>query len=536
MTLSKASRLKQMIQSDQLEFLMEAHNGLSARIVEEAGFAGIWASGLAISASMGVRDNNEASWTQVLDVVEFMADASDIPILLDGDTGYGNFNNMRRLVNKLEQRGIAGVCIEDKIFPKTNSFLRSEFQPLADIDEFCGKIKAGKDSQNDSDFVIVARAESLIAGRGIDDALMRAERYHEAGADAILIHSKQSNPEKIFAFLDSWENRCPVVIVPTKYYRTPTKYFVERQVSVAIWANHLIRGSIQRMQEVATKIRQEQNLSCIEDEIAPIQEVFRLQRDNELVEAEKRYFYEAELGYSALILAAARGSESLGELVSDKPKAMIRIGDKAILEHGVGLLRKQGIHDISVVAGYKAESVQTEGVKIIENGNFANTGQMVSLQSAASTLQDNKIIIFGDVLFKRSLLHLLLEDDSDISLVVDNCFPSRQGSDYVKVRRDPCREGLFREVSLTEIRYSLSNEGFDGEWIGMMKVRECGMALIRDFIAEHENSEEFKTMNIAYMLNCFVQQGVKIGVHLISGQWADVDSILDLNAAHAVVA
>ena len=102
---------------------MEAHNGLSARIVEEAGFRGIWASGLSISAALGVRDNNEASWTQVLEVVEFMSDATDIPILLDGDTGYGNFNNMRRLVRKLEQRGVAAVCIEDKLFPKTNSFI-----------------------------------------------------------------------------------------------------------------------------------------------------------------------------------------------------------------------------------------------------------------------------------------------------------------------------------------------------------------------------------------------------------------------------
>ena len=132
---------------------MEAHNGLSARIVREAGFSGIWASGLTISAQFGVRDNNEASWTQVVDMLEFMADASDLPILLDGDTGYGNFNNMRRLVRKLEQRGIAGVCIEDKQFPKTNSFLNGERQPLADVAEFAGKIAAGKDTQQRPEFL-----------------------------------------------------------------------------------------------------------------------------------------------------------------------------------------------------------------------------------------------------------------------------------------------------------------------------------------------------------------------------------------------
>src|SRR5471032_3187444 len=201
---ARSLRLREMLLSNELEFLMEAHNGLSARIVREAGFKAIWASGLTISAQFGVRDNNEASWTQVVDMLEFMADASDLPILLDGDTGYGNFNNMRRLVRKLESRGIGGVCIEDKIFPKTNSFIDGEAQPLADMDEFCGKIKAGKDAQTDDDFCIVARVEALIAGWSLSEALKRAEAYRLAGADAILIHSKKSTPADIDAFMAEW--------------------------------------------------------------------------------------------------------------------------------------------------------------------------------------------------------------------------------------------------------------------------------------------------------------------------------------------
>ena len=141
--LSKSELLKKELNSKELSFLMEAHNGLTAKIVQETGFKGIWASGLSISAALGVRDSNEASWTQILDVLEFMSDATKIPILVDGDTGYGNFNNFRRLVSKLCQRNIAGVCIEDKEYPKTNSFVK-KYQKLADIDEFCGKIKAGK--------------------------------------------------------------------------------------------------------------------------------------------------------------------------------------------------------------------------------------------------------------------------------------------------------------------------------------------------------------------------------------------------------
>src|SRR3970040_2694215 len=127
----KCSQLKQLLTSPKLEFIMEAHNGISARLVEETGFNGIWASGLAISAQYGVRDSNEASWTQVVDMLEFMSDVTRIPILLDGDTGYGNFNNMRRLVKKLEKRKIAGVCIEDKQFPNFNRFINGERPPFA---------------------------------------------------------------------------------------------------------------------------------------------------------------------------------------------------------------------------------------------------------------------------------------------------------------------------------------------------------------------------------------------------------------------
>src|SRR5215211_2892500 len=111
----RSARLRALLQSPDVAFLMEAHNGLSARIVEEAGFQAIWASGLSIAASLGVRDCNEASWTQTLECIEFMADAVGVPILVDGDSGHGNFNNVRRFVAKLEQRGAAGVCLEDKL-------------------------------------------------------------------------------------------------------------------------------------------------------------------------------------------------------------------------------------------------------------------------------------------------------------------------------------------------------------------------------------------------------------------------------------
>jgi len=287
--LKKTTQLKQMLQSDRLEFIMEAHNGLSAKIVEEAGFKGIWGSGLILSASLGVRDNNEASWTQVLDMMEFMSDATSIPILLDADTGYGNFNNVRRLVHKLEQINIAGMCIEDKLFPKTNSFINSEQQPLADVEEFAAKIKAAKDTQQDPDFCVVARVESLIAGWELEEALRRAEAYYLAGADAILMHSKLKSADQILAFMREWRNKCPVVIVPTTYYKTPTSVYEEAGVSLIIWANHLLRASIKAMQQTVAQIYQEQSISSIESQVVTVKEIFRLQNAEELEEAEQRY-------------------------------------------------------------------------------------------------------------------------------------------------------------------------------------------------------------------------------------------------------
>ncbi|HEU5324065.1 MAG TPA: phosphoenolpyruvate mutase [Methylomirabilota bacterium] len=283
-----SSRLRALLEAPGLAFLMEAHNGLSAKVVEETGFAGVWASGLTISASLGLRDCNEASWTQVLEVVELMADATRLPILLDGDTGYGNFNNARRLVRKLGQRGVAGVCLEDKLFPKMNSFV-GDHQPLADPREFAGKIRACKDAQLDDDFCVVARVEALIAGAGHEEALRRAEAYHAAGADGILIHSKKRTGDEILAFAEAWGRRAPLLIVPTTYYRTPTDAFARAGVSAVIWANHNCRAAVTAMRAVSRRIFGERTLVGIEAEVASVADLFGLTDNAELLEAEARY-------------------------------------------------------------------------------------------------------------------------------------------------------------------------------------------------------------------------------------------------------
>lgn len=291
----KYNYLRDLIDSDNLTFLMEAHDALSAAVAERAGFKGLWASGLSMASALGFRDANEASWSQLVDVVERMADATDIPILVDGDSGFGNFNNARLAALKLSQRGAAGICLEDKGFPKMNSFV-GDRHPLAEITEFCGRLKAVKDTVPKREFVLVARIEALIAGHGQGEALARAHAYADVGADAILIHSRQSVAEEILDFARVWQNRLPVVIVPTKYHRTPVSAYREAGISTVIWANHNMRASVAAMRAVCGRILAEESISGIESEVASLDEVFGLLNYAELASAEERYLPRARTG------------------------------------------------------------------------------------------------------------------------------------------------------------------------------------------------------------------------------------------------
>ncbi len=539
---SRAKRLRDMLVSDQLEFLMEAHNGLSARIVREAGFKAIWGSGLAISAQFGVRDNNEASWTQVVDMLEFMADASDLPILLDGDTGYGNFNNMRRLVRKLEQRGIAGVCIEDKQFPKTNSFIGGERQPLAEMDEFCGKIKAGKDSQDDPDFSVVARVEALIAGWGMDEALKRAEAYRQAGADAILIHSKLSRPDEILTFAREWAGRGPLVIVPTKYYSTPTDVFRKAGISTVIWANHLVRGSASAMQSVAKEIHDSETLVNVEDRVASVDEIFRLQNADEYTEAERVYLTASQAPRAAVVLAASRGA-GLESLTADKPKVMLPIAGKPLLRWMIDGFKKHGVNDITVVGGYRADAIDTAGIKLAINERHGETGELASLACAVDKLRDDTVISYGDLLFRSYIVRDLLDSEADFCVVVDSSATPAVGEDGAAAAtpRDlafcsspDTRELFGQRAVLQRVAPSVNPiepERVDGQWVGLLSVRGKGRERLQQMVAQLRLRKDFDKLDMPALLNALVAAGEQIEVLYVHGHWRNVNDLEDFRRA-----
>ncbi|MEN3384652.1 MAG: phosphoenolpyruvate phosphomutase, partial [Hyphomicrobiales bacterium] len=160
--------------------------------------------------------------------------------------------------------------------------------PLADVGEFSGRLRAVKDTVGDQ-LVLVARIEALIAGHGMEEALARAHAYAEAGADAILIHSRKSVADEILSFAALWQNRLPVVIVPTKYYRTPTSEYRDANISTVIWANHAMRAAVAGMRDICGRIIAEESIAGIESQVAGLDEVFGLLHYDELAASEERY-------------------------------------------------------------------------------------------------------------------------------------------------------------------------------------------------------------------------------------------------------
>ena len=529
----KTSQFRSLLNSPKLEFLLEAHNGISAKIAEESGFKGLWAGGLAIAAQYGVRDSNEASWTQVLEILEFMADATSIPIMLDGDTGYGNFNNVRRLVQKLEQRGIAAVCIEDKLYPKTNSFIDGNKQELANIDEFCSRIKAGKDAQKDDEFSIITRVEAFISGWGLGEAIKRAEAYHEAGSDGILIHSAKSEPSEIIAFKNEWGDRLPVIIVPTKYYSTPTEIFSQVGISMAIWANHMIRSSIESMQQTAASIIHNKSVVALEDKIASVSEIFRLQGVSELLEAEEMYLPKKQQATSAIILAASRGS-AMGSLTEERPKAMLKVKERPILSHIVDVYNSHGIKDITVVRGFQKDAIDLPQLSYADNDNFSKTSELVSFEKAlleVDPVQD-LFVSFGDVLFKPYLLQLMDDFQDEVVIVVDTQWQDsvnkERAADYVHCSEPHSRDSYSHEIFLKDSKEDMDPDMIHGEWMGVVKFSNKMVPALKQAMQKLKVSSDFDVAKFHDLFSFLVSEGHNIRIVYTTGHWLDIDTVEDL--------
>jgi len=265
-SVQRLHRLRTLINNQDIVLMLEAHNALSALIAEHTSakrngktvsFDGVWSSSLTDSTAKGKPDIEAVDITSRINAVNEIFEVTTKPMIFDGDTG-GKIEHFEFTVKSLERTGVSAVVIEDKTGLKKNSLFGNEVEQTQDsIENFCNKIKAGKDAQITDDFMIIARIESLILEHGMEDALTRAEAYISSGADGIMIHSRHKDPAEIIEFMKKFRKKdknTPVVVVPTSFNSVTVEEFIDLGVNVVISANHMLRSAYPAMSKVAKSI------------------------------------------------------------------------------------------------------------------------------------------------------------------------------------------------------------------------------------------------------------------------------------------
>ena len=281
-------RLRQLLAISPTVKVIEAHDGLTGLIAEKTvvdhngrldQFDGMWVSSLCDSTERGKPDIELVDMSARLRTVDDIMEVTTKPIILDGDTG-GLTEHFVYNVRTLERMGVSAVIIEDKTGLKKNSLFGTEVkQTQAPIEDFCAKISAGKKVQLTDDFMIIARIESLILERGMEDALTRAFAFRDAGADGIMIHSRKKDPAEIYEFCDRFREKdttTPIVVVPTSFNGATEEELASHGINIVIYANQLIRAAFPAMQETARGILRAHRALEVDEQLLPFKEIIRL--------------------------------------------------------------------------------------------------------------------------------------------------------------------------------------------------------------------------------------------------------------------
>jgi phosphoenolpyruvate phosphomutase len=487
-SLNKSSQLRLAMQGDAPVQCVGAHNGLGAKLAEEAGFDAVWASGLEISTAACVPDANILTMTQFLAAAVEMDHATRLPVVSDCDTGFGNSNNVIHMVKCYEAAGIAAVCMEDKLFPKVNSFVPGR-QQLAPIAEFVGKIMAAKNAQRTEEFMVVARVEALIAGWGHDEAITRAEAYRRAGADAILIHSKQRTPEEITAFLEEWDHRGPIAVVPTTYPQITASELKAAGASLVIYANHGLRAGIGAVTETFARILKDEGTMNLANELVPMMRVFEIQGMVRMKEQEKEFLRTGAKPVRVVIPAGGDIDlpEDLAALVTaNGPRAMLDLYGKPMVERQLDAFALGGVQDVALVGPFERKDIPVENLEVVhcESTSMLDTVH-AGLAACPPRSGGATLICYSDILFGKQVVDRIVGCDAEVGILVDQSF--REGGrsttkalDYVFTEPAPAPGRLLdldRRYIVQEVGKHIDSREANFEFIGLMSLDETGYAM-----------------------------------------------------------
>jgi phosphoenolpyruvate phosphomutase len=545
--MTPARRLRACLTQPEPVVAVGAHDALSAKLAAAAGFGAIWASGFGISAVRAVPDANILTMTETLEAVKQMIAAVDIPVIADCDSGYGNAINVMRTVREFEREGAAGLCLEDNVFPKRCSFYAGVRRDLVTAEEHADKIRAAASARTDPDFLIIARTEALIAGYGLDEALARARAYAEAGADAVLVHSKAPTFAELHAFAARWRGPVPLVAVPTTYPDVTLDELAADGFRMVIFANQLLRGAIGAMRRILATWRQARTAGAVEREIVPLADVYDLVGLSEL-QAQERAYLAPTAAPTAVIIAAGSSPELL-PLTHDRPKAMLEVQGQTILERQLHALRSCGVHDIVVVRGHQKHAIDLPGVRYYDNERFCETGELHSLLCARAALDGPFVFLYADILFDPSLLQRLLAAATDIALLVDRAVCDQPPAETAARRPDLVRtEGPAvlghrfvpspTPARVLRIGAQLPLADANGEFVGLALFSARGAAVLRecsDALGAHAGpfgeAPSFAMAKVTDILQHLIDRGHDVRAVDVYKGWTEVDTFDDYRRA-----
>jgi phosphoenolpyruvate phosphomutase len=546
-----------------LRFL-EAHNGLGGLIVDDVKidgrggvleFDGFWESSFTDSASKGLPDIEIVSPDSRLDTINQIMEVTRKPMIVDGDTG-GDINQFERLVKRLENAGVSMVVIEDKIFPKRNSLEPGTKQELENPALFAEKIKKGQAAKTNKDFLLVARVESLIAGMGMKDAMDRAKTYLKAGADGILIHSKKEIPDEILEFAKKFqelpenlrENKI-LICVPTTYNTITEQELEKAGFNIVIYANHLLRASYLAMEKAAKEILKKGRSFEVNPYCASVKEIFEKVGFLEIKKKDEEM--ARKFGSKVKVIIPAAGRDFLSEKYQ-RPRALIDINGKSILQRQIETLRRVGLNNLAVIKGYKGELFNIENIHYYNNPNYEKEYVLSSLFRAREFMDSPFIFTYGDILFNEAIIRNLLEiergdNPEDIVLVVDNSFQYHKHKldkrlDLVKIKnknQDSVRKIVDApEEEISFIGKKIDEDAADYEFAGIAYFSEAGTKILKDVYDDslkqysekrfHEAENIWKA-DFTDLIQEIIDRGYKVRALKTYKGWMEVHNEDDLN-------
>lgn len=287
--MSKSNAFRKLLQDPGPVLLGGVYDGLSARLAERGGFDALWASGLCISSSQGIADVGLLSMKELLDTARIINRSSTLPVIADVDDGFGDIITVDRMIREYEAAGIAGICIEDNKHPKRNSLTSDMRCPLVSAEEFSAKIRVAKAASSDPNFVVIARVEALIAGLGMDEAMRRATIYAKAGADLIVMHSKDTTVDPVREFGRLWTPDVPLVAIPTTYADVTLPELYSYGYKVCIFANQGMRAAMAAMEKTFTAMVKHQSIIASDEMTCPLTDLFAISGFDEVRRLEREY-------------------------------------------------------------------------------------------------------------------------------------------------------------------------------------------------------------------------------------------------------